>query len=114
MGNATQILFELSSPKWAAIPEIAPMRVHLMEMTIRQHRLTVKAYADNPALATELGTAYDHLVAVYAALSAYEKAGEVLTRSAAIYEARLAEAPNDDVALGRLAGCHLFRGYYVH
>ncbi len=113
MFNATEIMFELSSPKWATIPEIAPMRVHLVEMTIRQHRLTIKAYADDPAFATELGTAYDHLGAIYAAWSAYAKASEVLTNSAAIYEARLAGAPADDAALGRLAGCHLFRGYYA-
>jgi tetratricopeptide (TPR) repeat protein len=114
MTGTTEVLFQLSSPKWSKVPEIRPLRVRVMETAIQDHELCIKEYCANPAFSMELAATYAHLAAVYAAWSAYSKASEMLAKAVAIDEARLVQAPADDEELWLLVGAYLHMGYYAH
>ena len=54
MAGTTDVLFQLSSPKWSRVPELRQLRVRQMETAIRYHERSIKEYTDNPALQSEL------------------------------------------------------------
>ena len=86
MAGTTDVLFQLSSPKWSRVPELRQLRVRQMETAIRYHERSIKEYIDNPALQSELAAAYSRLAAVYGAWSAYSESSELLGKAVAIRE----------------------------
>ncbi len=114
MSALSGVIFRLSSPRWSRSPELRPLRVRLMTAAVRLHEQTVKDCSEKPALASDLADAYSHLAGVYAALSAYPKATEMMGKSVAIHEAKIAQAPGDDAELAQLASTSLGMGYFAH
>ena len=114
MSGTSDVLFQLSSPRWARVPEIGPLRVRLMETTLPAPRTCDQLIHRQPWVRLGAGARIEHLAAVYAAWSASSRACELLAKAAAVRESRLDEEADDPEKLGRLAGVYLFMGYYKH